>query len=252
MKKDKAQPVDAEQHPGVGSLGEFLAWIEKQQEMVKELNKNLPLGNRIVLYFRGVSKSHYKLLPAIYRDGLIENEDVIFNECLARNPQDFVGELSTFDKLVKMQHYGVPTRLLDVTSNPLVALYFACQDPKTTSGRVYAFYVSEKAIKYSDSNTVSVVANLARRPYEEINILDASRGDVTTFNKRRDIQALLSAIRGEKPSFLSAISKGTLESVWAVKPKMNNNRLVRQEGAFLLFVFLFILMPLFLRCNAFL
>lgn len=48
-----------------------------------------------------------------------------WNVCV---PKEFQGMNSILDKLVEMQHYNLPTRLLDVSSNALVALLFACQD----------------------------------------------------------------------------------------------------------------------------
>ena len=45
---------------------------------------------------------------------------------VAHEPQSFSECKSALDYLVQMQHYGLPTRLLDMTTNPLVALYFAC------------------------------------------------------------------------------------------------------------------------------
>ncbi|WP_163555038.1 FRG domain-containing protein, partial [Klebsiella pneumoniae] len=69
----------------------------------------------------------------------------------------FSSDHSMFDRLVRMQHFGLPTRLMDVSRNPLVALYFAT-DPGTgaqTDGMVTAFAIPEGREKYFDSDSVS-------------------------------------------------------------------------------------------------
>ncbi|MCL2555413.1 MAG: FRG domain-containing protein [Firmicutes bacterium] len=64
-------------------------------------------------------------------------EKKYYYEAITRFPHEFEG-LSSIDRLAKMQHYGWPTRLLDFTRKPLVALYFACEDAnEQNDGIVY-------------------------------------------------------------------------------------------------------------------
>lgn len=66
-----------------------------------------------------------------------------------------------------MQHYGTPTRLLDVTSNPLIALYFACTNgdgsiSSDKDGAIVMYDIPQSNIKNFNSDTVTILSNLAR------------------------------------------------------------------------------------------
>lgn len=65
------------------------------------------------------------------------NEELYIKECIRQYPEEFIN-MSKIDMLIKMQHYGVPTRLLDLTKNLLIALYFACVSEPNKDGVVYA------------------------------------------------------------------------------------------------------------------
>ncbi len=118
------------------------------------------------LFYRGHSKASYKVQPSVFRNHHA-NEDVIFQELLLATPADFIEDKTTFDKLVRMQHYGLPTRLLDITTNPLVALYFACCENFKEDGELLLFNIDKGNIKYFDSDTVSILSNLSRLKIEE-------------------------------------------------------------------------------------
>jgi hypothetical protein len=67
----------------------------------------------------------------------------MFREYILRNPNEFEHEKTTFEKLVKMQHYSLPTRLLDITSNALVGLFFAVQKNNNCDGELIIFGVPD-------------------------------------------------------------------------------------------------------------
>ncbi len=113
----------------ISGLAEYIYLIAA----ISSVNKDSSYSETVV--YRGMADSEYDLLPGLARikKPEPEMEATLINDFLTRRPDAFSG-LAEFDTLAKMQHYGLPTRLLDFSLNPLIALYFACESKVAKSG----------------------------------------------------------------------------------------------------------------------
>jgi hypothetical protein len=75
-------------------------------------------------YYRGQTKN-YELKPSLIRhENIVNNEEEYYNEIFLEHEIELCDSRNKYEKYAKMQHYGCPTRLLDITSNPFKALGF--------------------------------------------------------------------------------------------------------------------------------
>lgn len=210
--------------------------IKSLTGFVQKISKTAPAGGEVLLYRGHSDRGSYKLIPSILREDVLRtNEHSILRELVASHPNEFTPDSTTFDRLVRVQHYSLPTRLLDVTLNPLVALFFASDYRADTSGEVIVFRVKKDSVKFFDSDTVSCIANLAHLKADEKAGIDFGLADIDEFNGQKPIDRLIQFIRAEKPHFRAKIIKDDLKKVVCVKPKKNNPRILAQSGVFLLF-----------------
>ncbi|MBB3349895.1 FRG domain-containing protein [Sphingomonas sp. BK069] len=100
------------------------------QSFIGEINAEQTDGTTVTVY-RGHPNRSYTLKPTIFRTtAYAANEHLLLRDLVAMHPDQFAADTSALEMLVCMQHYSLPTRLLDATWNPLVALYFAAQSKK--------------------------------------------------------------------------------------------------------------------------
>lgn len=205
-----------------------------------------------IILFRGHAKEDYELIPSLFRkdnEKIREIEDEAIRQIEIEHPRELAG-MSTLDKLVMLQHYEFPTRLLDFSFNPLVALFFAANSHKEDNGAVIICRVAKDELLPFDNRIVKALASLAIMPnelkkeileYDSEQLSSALTETIFLSNgfwamkniSDKKLSELAIKIRNRMPPDVNRIPD--LSTPVFVETKLLNPRISAQKGAFLLF-----------------
>ncbi len=216
----------------ITSVKTFVEHIMKLRE--ESLSKGL---SSYQWFFRGQENSEWSIYPNVFRNDGLAKEYHIIQSALRQNPFEFQNK-GDFEILTKLQHYGLGTRLIDVTLNPLVALYFATE-PSVE-------YKENKNGQYSqEEKDGSVFVQYALwHSTDELCIRIASAIPFLEFDASITANSLLKRLKSihiisddEESMLIKDNCKLLVEylqdSFFVVSPH-SNERLIRQSGAFVI------------------
>ena len=197
----------------VRNMKDYLDWILQSRWSDIAQNDQTVSFKHAHMYYRGQSCINWPVIAGVFRAPFMDSP-YVENELLRKSTLRLWKELQLYssylDKLVFLQHYGMKTRLIDVTFNPLIALYFAClADPnnKECDGVVYCGY------KGSDNG--DKIAELT--------------AEYIFTHSLYDIDDEIKALSKTHSVHLSEFSKPVL-----LLPPFNNDRIASQKGAFIM------------------
>lgn len=231
----------------VSTLSQYIGDIEQ----LRSFYPTGPLANNPAacpFIYRGICDAKYELLPSVFR----KQADIIGDQRIPNYTyQSWTSEksllLSFIHEAIRYiqsisptefgtwaeyaQHYGVPTRFLDFTNNPLTALYFSCKDNTSTDGAVWLLH----AINYEKFLGKTVTIPNGKRIRDIISELINHESDVeypiiyTPYyaDPRMSAQGSYFMVWGKSESSLTNILKD--DSYYMNYPKINNDVIIYGE-----------------------
>jgi len=173
---------------------------EELRELLEIMGKR-ETGN----LYRGQANSSWNLDSSITREQkYLNNEAEMYYEILSLKPDAFQNDRTVYERLITMQHYGMPTRLLDITRNPLIAIFFACNnlECKEYDGIIHTFAPPKEKSDF---------LNFENKKLDYFEILFNPNYEVTKENEENDF----------------------LAEIWFIKGVAKNLRINNQSGDFI-------------------
>ena len=218
----------------IKSLAEYV-------DVICNLNVDLRKDAAIyeVLLFRGQSDCEYELLPSIARNRMHECSVSILNDernliemAKYKMPSMFHNNMQPIELLALLQHYGIPTRLMDITENPLVALYFACVTNRDKDGEIIIFKDNERDItNYPVVNALAESYKFLRATYSALYLFYGDVINQPYFIEQLQAMGILHETNEEGANWI----EGCCKDVLFVHTNQNSIRQKVQRGRYILF-----------------